>query len=125
LPPYFIQLLVDMANANNARMDGTMRLVLELIAENDVVFGVWPESSEPGGAGLLVVKGANRLRGSSAKGVSQACRTTAIECIVAEQAEALRLHVNADPIYGGPTSAMRLPPRRRLPACLKGGNGDA
>ena len=62
LPAEFIRGLVDMANANNARMDGTIRPVLELIAENDVVFGVWPDASEPGGVGLLVVKGANRLR---------------------------------------------------------------
>ena len=62
LPAEFVGQLVEMANANDAIMDGTMRPVMEMIAANDVVWGVWQDATEPGGVGLLIVKGANRMR---------------------------------------------------------------
>jgi hypothetical protein len=96
LPVDFIQQLVDTANANDAIMDGTMKPVMELIATNDVVYGIWQDSAEPGGVGTLIVKGENRLREIAATGVSQESRITAIKCITLEQAEALRQHVGTD-----------------------------
>jgi hypothetical protein len=96
LPANFAEGLVDMANANDAIMDGTMKPVMELIASNDVVFGIWQDSAEPGAVATLIVKGENRLRDIIAIGVSQQSRITAIKCTDAEQAEALRQHVGTD-----------------------------
>jgi hypothetical protein len=99
LPPGFIEGLVDLANATAERMDGTTGPVIEIITENDVVFGVWQDPSERHGVGLLLVKGANRLRDIAATGIDQSCRISAIKCISAEQAEALRQHVATDPTH--------------------------
>ncbi len=88
--------LVDMANANDAMMDGTITPVLELIAMNDVVFGVWQDSTAPDGVGMLIIKGANRMREIAAIDARVQCTVTAIKCGCAEQAEALRQHVGAD-----------------------------
>jgi hypothetical protein len=88
--------LVEMANANDALMDGTMAPVLQLVAENEVVFAVWQDEAEPNGVGVMIVKGANKLRDVVATGKERSHRVTAIKCIEAEQAEALRLHVGAD-----------------------------
>jgi hypothetical protein len=90
----FMRRLVEMANANDALMDGTMAPVLHLIAENDLVCAVWQDRAEPGGVGTLIVKGANQVR--AATGLSQKLRVTAIKCVSAKQAEALRQHVRAD-----------------------------
>ena len=91
--------LVELANANEARMDGTMGPVLELIAANDVVFGVWQDPSEPHGVGVLVVKGANRMREVAASNTPSKAAIAAIKCSCLEQAEALRQHVNTDPMH--------------------------
>jgi hypothetical protein len=96
LPEAFVRRLVEMANANDAGMDGTMRPVQELVAAHELVFGVWQDAVEPNGVGLLIVKGANRLRDISATGNTASCRITAIKCGSFEQAEALRQHVGAD-----------------------------
>ena len=96
LPAALRRQLVDMANANEATMDGTMRPVLELVTANEVVFGVWQDDTQPNGVGVLLVKGANRLREIIATGVSQEHKITAIKCTAPEQAEALRQHVDFD-----------------------------
>jgi len=88
--------LVELANVNDAAMDGTMGSVLEIIADNEVVYGVWQDPTEPDGVGTLIIKGANFVHEIAASGKTQECRLTAIKCIAAEQAEALRLHVNTD-----------------------------
>lgn len=88
--------LVDMANANEANMDGTTGPVLELIAANDVVFGVWPDSAEPEGVGYLIIKGLNLVRESAVTDVTRKIRMTAIKCVEAEQAVALQEHVGTD-----------------------------
>jgi hypothetical protein len=95
----FVRGLVDLANRNNAGMDGTMAPVLQLVAEHDLVFAVWQDSAAPHGVGVLIVKGANRLREIATGSGSVQVRVTAISCIAAEQAEALRQHVAADPTH--------------------------
>ena len=91
--------LVELANANEARMDGTMGPVLGLIAANDVVFGVWQDPAESHGVGVLVVKGANRMREVAASNTPSKAAIAAIKCSCLEQAEALRQHVNTDPMH--------------------------
>jgi hypothetical protein len=36
--------------------------VKRIIAENDLVFGVWPDLAEPDGIGVHIIKGKRRLR---------------------------------------------------------------
>ena len=92
LPASITRRLVEMANANGA----TMRPVMELIDANDVVVGVWRDSTQPDGVGLLVVKGTNRLRAIVAIGASTECSITAIKCATFEHAEALRQNAGND-----------------------------
>jgi hypothetical protein len=80
-------------------MDGTPEPVLELIADNDVVYGVWQDPTEKHGVGILLIKGANRLRDITATGTPAPLSMTAIRCTCLEQAEALRQHVNTDPTH--------------------------
>jgi hypothetical protein len=53
----FVQRIVDMANRSDAIMDGTTGLVPKLLAANQIVYGVWQDSAEPYGVGLLIIKG--------------------------------------------------------------------
>jgi hypothetical protein len=92
----FTRRLVEMANASEALMDGTMGPVLRIVADNEVVFGVWQDSAQPHGVGTLVVKGENHLREITATGTLAKCRVAAIKCVALEQAEALRQHVATD-----------------------------
>ena len=72
-------------------MDGTMKPVMKIVTENDVVFCVWQDTDEPYGVGILTVKGANRMREIVATGEGQTVRLAAITCNEFEQAEALRM----------------------------------
>ena len=94
--PEFKKQLVDMANANDAVMDGTWEPVLDIIASNDVVFGVWQDYAEPNGVGFLAIKGENKLRELVATRTVGDFWVTAINCGKAEHAEELRRHVATD-----------------------------
>jgi hypothetical protein len=99
VPVQLLEQLVDMANANNERMDGTTRPVLEIVAANDLVFGIWDDPKEQHGVGWLIVKGVNHLRTIIATGAEEPCKMTAIACVAYEQAAALREMLNADPVH--------------------------
>ena len=66
-------------------------VIKEIVAENDIVWGIWRDPTQPGGAGLLVIKGHGKLvlipEGASPEGM----KMDAIPCFEAEQAETLRL----------------------------------
>ena len=79
------QQLVELADANEERMDGTTEPVLEIIADSDVVYGVWPDSSEPDGVGTLIIKGSDLVRDIAATRGSQTVRLTAIKCVELRQ----------------------------------------
>lgn len=91
--------LVELANANHALMDGTTGPVLDIIAANDVVWGVWQDPRERNGVGMMIVKGLSKLREIVATGKTQLLRQSAIGCVSADQAEALRQFVDADPVH--------------------------
>ena len=82
-------LMVDLANANDAKMDGTMEPVERIIADNDVVFALWQDETEPHCAGMLLVKGQKLLLQAVAKDKPVEAEISAIKCIDADQAEAL------------------------------------
>jgi hypothetical protein len=97
--PEFRKQLVNMANASDEVMDGTMEPVLDIIASNDVVFGVWQDYAEPNGVGFLVIKGENKLRDLVGTSTVRDFSVTAINCGKAEHAEALRRYVATDPTH--------------------------
>ncbi len=85
-----VRRLVDLANRNEAAMDGTTEPVRRIVAEGDVVFAVWQDPEEEFGVGYLIVKGAKLLKEIVASQKPQAIRTNAVKCICAEQAIALK-----------------------------------
>jgi hypothetical protein len=82
--------IVDIANANDVQMDGTMAPVKRIISENEVVFAVWQDETQPHGVGVHPVKGGQKLREILADGPSGAThRVSAIKCVDLNQALAL------------------------------------
>jgi hypothetical protein len=95
------QPIVEMANANQALMDGTIGPVQRIIDSAEIVFAVWQDPDAPHGVGMLLIKGKHRLKaiaagdnaappGTLALSISTRCRVNAVACVCAEQAEALR-----------------------------------
>jgi hypothetical protein len=77
-------------------MDGTMTPVHQIIAENEVVFAAWQDARVPDGVGMLLIKGANRIRDVFAAEKDAAVRMSAIKTINADQAEELRQFLGYD-----------------------------
>jgi hypothetical protein len=57
LSPEFIAHLVEVANGN----DDLMTPVKDIVDENEVVFAVWEDTSQPHDVGVLLLKGHQRL----------------------------------------------------------------
>jgi hypothetical protein len=77
--PEDIARMVEKANANAALMNGTDDMVMKIIAENDVVWGVWQDATQRDGVGLHLIKGRHPLKitpASSLPGI----RVSAIPC---------------------------------------------
>jgi hypothetical protein len=91
-------LIVETANGvfrSLARLEdkhqGRVRLIKRLVEHAELAFGVWQDPTEPEGVGMLVVKGREVLeRMQICPDGSRRVRWTAIPCIEAEQAVALR-----------------------------------
>lgn len=49
------------AEENRRLLDGTTDPVKQIIADADIVFGVWPDPTQPHGVGMHVIKGRRRL----------------------------------------------------------------
>jgi hypothetical protein len=86
----FMQQVVEMANRNIALMDGTTGPIKRLIAEGDIVVGVWQDVAKEFGVGLLIIKGARLLQETVASGAALDCRVTAIPCDCYAQALAAK-----------------------------------
>ncbi len=85
----FKRRIVEAANRNDDRMDGTMGPVEAIIADNEIVFAVWQDAAEPDGVGTMIVKGQDALRRCAADDTAIKASVSAISCINAEQATAL------------------------------------
>ena len=81
---------VVVANEVGKTLTGDFAEVEKLVEANAVVFAVWPDAEEPDGVGLMIVKGQQRLRSIIANGRRDTVKFTAIPCIEAEQAMALK-----------------------------------
>lgn len=87
----FLQSLIEMANANQQLMDGTTTPVKKIIAENDVVLGVWSDPESRCGVGFHIIKGAPLLNDVIGAGKSRQHKTSAVYVDNFEMAEVARL----------------------------------
>ena len=88
--------LIDLANKIRPTLTGDFRQVQQLVDGVQMAFAVWQDPTAPDGVGFMAVKGVQHMREVIASNRSKALSMTAIPCVCAEQAEALRL-VIADP----------------------------
>lgn len=86
----YLQQVVGWANANNARMDGTLEPFREIIAAHDVVIGVWQDFKSPCGVATSIIKGIAVVQMAKATQRDLDCRMTALNVYGPEQSEALR-----------------------------------
>jgi hypothetical protein len=83
--------IVKMANDNQSRITEDFATVQALIDSHDVVSAVWQDRSQPYGVDYIVIKGVEILAEVQASGMTRRARMSAILCINAEQAIALRM----------------------------------
>jgi hypothetical protein len=80
--------MVTKAMANKQLMDGAAGSIKEIIADNDVVFGVFPDADASFGFGMHLIKGRRLLAESMTGGGIIRVRASAILCDSAEIAQA-------------------------------------
>jgi hypothetical protein len=100
-PAEFASALIDMANANRKIMDKTIDAIGQLVAENDVVFGIWRDENGPQGVGFHVIKGAECVQQIVHTRHPQGLRISAIPCIDGTQAAAVERRLGAFDLHGG------------------------
>jgi hypothetical protein len=89
------QQTVKIANENRDVMQGmsekeAMRFVEKIFTDNELVIGVWPDTSKPHGVGTLIIKGMNKLIKRFLHDVDADIKMSAAPCSCREQALALR-----------------------------------
>ena len=94
-----VRLMTERANAHQDAMRGmsdkaATKYVREIVADNDVVFGVWQEPAAPYGVGIRPIKGRQWLEAITTSGVPEMLRLNAVPC--AEEAQA----VAAEQVFG-------------------------
>jgi hypothetical protein len=90
-PADFVHYLTERANHHHAAMAGmngtaAFAYVENVVASNDVVFGVYQDAGAPFGVGLYPIKGRRHLEAVKASGSNAELRTDAVPCIEEEQA---------------------------------------
>jgi hypothetical protein len=71
--------LMKLANDNAIQTGGDMDIVRRIIAENDLVVALWPDSARPEGIDLIVIKGADILREVAASQQTYRGKITALK----------------------------------------------
>ena len=82
--------IIARAEETSEHLTGGFGKIDALLEDYSLVFAVWPDKNFSDGAGVLVVKGEYLLRGLSGSLVANGVLWTALACVSAEQAEALR-----------------------------------
>ena len=85
-PDDFIRQLVEKANLNRHMLDGSTDSVKDILAQSDVVIGVWQDTESPHGVGMHVIKGQRVLGEIMAGGKPINVKIDAIPCVNMEQA---------------------------------------
>lgn len=82
--------IVARANENLAIMGATTGPVKQIIAEHDLVFGIFQESTCPDGVGAWIIKGRRRLESIVSSGEAEPLKWSAIPCTSLEHAVAVQ-----------------------------------
>jgi hypothetical protein len=85
-----LEQVISMTIQNIRQLDGTTESVVRMIAESDVVLGVWKDDAEPDGVGVVVIKGDQFLASIGQIGQTVPPRMTALPCDCAEMAFAAK-----------------------------------
>jgi hypothetical protein len=91
----YVRAFAEQANKQQVAMRGMtskerFQHVKAILAENDVVVGVFQEPTVPYGVGTSLIKGEETLERIMKSGVAERLRVNAIPCIDLEQAVAAR-----------------------------------
>ncbi len=81
-----VRYLVERANTNSITDTADLE---QCIRGHDVVYGIWQEEGAPGGVGNSIIKGKGTLERIK-RTESEALEITAVRCLNAEEAEAMR-----------------------------------
>ena len=89
--PSFFAALASMAEELrllflNAQDDECIQVLTRALTESDMVFGVWPDGTEPGGFGVQVIKGEHILPPLVGFETDNEIVVTAIPCVGLTQA---------------------------------------
>jgi hypothetical protein len=85
-----LERLINTTIQNMWQLDGTKESVVRLVAESDVVLGVWKDDAEPDGVGVIVIKGDQVLANIGQRGQTVPPRMMALPCDCAEMALAAK-----------------------------------
>jgi hypothetical protein len=88
----FVDIANEVGNELAALPDDQARWrhVRDLVDRHEVVIGVWQDAAEPDGVGQMIIKGDRLLRAIGAGDTGRFTSISAIPCIQAEQAVALK-----------------------------------
>ena len=89
----FTRMMIALANQRQLAMRGmtkraAFRYIETLVADAEVVIGLWQDPSEPNSVGLHVIKGLRHLMTAAASGEPPRVRVDAVPCIDRDQAVA-------------------------------------
>jgi hypothetical protein len=77
----FTRMMIELANQRQLAMRGmskhaAFRYLKTIVADAEVVIGIWQDASEPSGVGLHVIKGLWHLMTATARASRRACAST-------------------------------------------------
>lgn len=105
----FTRMMIELANRRRLAMRGmskraAFRYLETIVADAEVVIGIWQDASEPHSVGLHVIKGLWHLMTNTASGEPARVRVDAVPCIDREQAVAAgqRFGDKTDPALSEP-----------------------
>ena len=78
--------MVEFVNDHFPEFSDSAFLIRKILDDNDVVFGLWQDASEPDGVGMNVIKGKNLIREVVASRKAAKVRIAAVPCKSAEHA---------------------------------------
>jgi hypothetical protein len=98
----FTRMMIELANRRQLAMRGmsnhaAFRYVAAIVADAEVVIGIWQDRSEPNGVGLHVIKGLRHLMTATATGEPARVLVDAVPCIDREQAVAAEQQLGDKP----------------------------
>jgi hypothetical protein len=87
----FTRIMIELANLRQLAMREMSRRAADLyvetiVADADVVIGIWEDAREPSGVGLHVIKGLRHLMTATAGGEPAGVHVDAVPCTDREQA---------------------------------------